>query len=309
MAGTDGVASAFVGLLDSEIVLRGGGLPEPVIFTDLVREGDASYMQLRRRNHSLVRFLTGKGANAALLSDSPTLDTLVALRSAARRAELANLAMDAPAAEIDAGSTDLVQQLGLDRDGPKTQKNRMSRSELRLLPKVVHVTFTRDGFEPWTPRLLLDSDRAVLAIEATTPNFVALYQFVQDDLVVPTERQGGRRKRADRAPRGPADAREYWRGDARGTWLIRKKVDGDTVVPAATATASLSSTALAAAPAHDAKGSPSKGKFRYLSRQGSDEGAPKKKKSMVPRKVVEKTQVADVAGTAPDLCDSFLASL
>ena len=96
----------------------------------------------------------------------------------------------------------------------------MARRARRAMPNVVQVILEREGFDAWTPYILLERDNMAVAMEATAANFAMLGRLVDHDLV-----HGGRKREkfgsqvASRPPpRGPPTAREYF---VRNRWVTK----------------------------------------------------------------------------------------
>jgi len=248
--------ATIIGVLPSEVVLRGGGLPEPVILSGLKVVQGSAYIPLRKEHNELHMYLTGQRQKMRLLQSSPIIGALVALRAAAREQAVASASgIGGP------DEPDLVDDLGLDNgDAPKLPAR---RSRKQVLPETVLVTVERDGFPDWGPRILLDSNRAAVSMEASVDNFRILHQLVSDDLSAagsPIPRKSGAVGGSKRPPRGPQGAREYWRQDTR-RW-VKKVLVKPTGGPGTSS---------------PPKPSPDKRKFRTMIRRPSDEAAPKRR--------------------------------
>jgi len=265
MAASSDVAT---GLLDTEMVLRGGGLSEPVVLGGLKEVDGAYFVTIRKHDTTMHRFLTGKACHASLLTVSPVLDGLASLRASARAREAKGVKEEAPATD----EPDPTELLGLDA-GTRTPKLvRLRRSDLLKFSNIVPVEFKRDGFPTWEVRLLMAAGREAIAMEASAANFSALYAFVQDDLGARVAKASmGRGTTAERAPRGSQGSREYWRKD-RKAWVTRQKVAGDS--PQGTPT----------------KKSSTPPKVRTITRRRSDGPDPKKRRVSA--------RVASTSGTA-----------
>ena len=62
LSGGDGAGGVHTGLDASEMVVRGGRLSEPMLFSNLiVGSGGRRFVRLKKSHNGLCRFLTGKG--------------------------------------------------------------------------------------------------------------------------------------------------------------------------------------------------------------------------------------------------------
>ena len=77
LQGGDEAGGVHTGLAASEMVVRGGRLSEPVLFTNLcVDEEGRRFLRLRKTHEGLCRFLTGKGAWSSPLAGSSVFESL-----------------------------------------------------------------------------------------------------------------------------------------------------------------------------------------------------------------------------------------
>lgn len=241
--------SAAMGLLPGEVVLRGGNLPAPLVLSDLKEVGGKLFFYL---------YKTHKGSNAFLtktpMCQRPLARTLVPERLATlRNSAVAAMLADAPDASAS-GEPDFADLLALDSGSSSSPtKSALKRQQLKqrrnTLPATVEVTLAEEGLAPWTPTVLVERMNKVVAMEATESNFQSLFAYVAHDFGL-----GDRLRQApapaQKPPRGPQHARQYW----TGSHWITKVAEGpatrkNTSLPAAT-------------------------RFRTLKRRGSDEQPP-----------------------------------
>ena len=160
------------GLKTTETVLRGGGLVAPVVVGAGLRVDGMLFWPLRLQDSDLHRFLTGKRVSLRLLNSLPIFEVLARSRAEA----IVKLLLSV---EKDDGEDDPVEELGLDAV-PTCRPRRASKgASKRYLGSHVEITVNVDGFEPWTPRVLLNSCTAAVAIEVTDHNMAMLWRIVQ----------------------------------------------------------------------------------------------------------------------------------
>ena len=105
---------------------------------------------------------------------------------------------------------------------------RLRQKSRKVMPKIVSVTFERDGFEPWVLNVLLERDYMAPAMEFTAANFDMLFRLVDHDLVHgSTRRERYGATRVDKpAPRGPREARQYF---VKDRWVTKIPLEGQEV--------------------------------------------------------------------------------
>ena len=232
---------ASLGLQSGEEVLRGGYLKEPMVLTRLKRVEGRMFMYLLKGGRELLNFLVpleARGRGKRPLANSRVFEDLALLRSQYRNCLNAQDRADRDlASNTPKKSDDLAALLDLDDDvsgvsDPATKiittspnaKWRQAKNARRTMPNIVQVTLEHEGFDAWTPNILLERDNMAVAMEATAANFAMLFRLVDHDLV-----HGGRKREkfgsqvASRPPpRGPPTAREYF---VRNRWLTKIPVE------------------------------------------------------------------------------------
>jgi hypothetical protein len=266
--------AVFVGLQPGEIVLRGGGLPEPVIVSNLLESNGKSFWRLCKRDSILCRYLLGSGYSKmrSRLASRPLWATLESLRAARRQELVKQLAVcdmneEAGAAIVD----DLAADLCLDDDtsarGSTAVSKRKAGRIRKVLPAFSEIEVNCMGSSPWRVNVLMAPFRQAVAIEDTEDNLKKLYELIQKEMNMEDTASDAladiaqaseasivaaepllKQQRAARPPRGPANAREYWRGDRR-RWICKEKL---------------------AIQEDDTSGSPPAKRFRTVTRRPSD---------------------------------------
>ena len=242
-------APVLVGLMPTELVLRGGRLKEPTVLSRLRLEDGCAFAALWKSDPVLNRFLSGTRLSARPLARSSVFNMLAERRNAAYK-EAVREATSSLQGDLQ---DDLADALGLDEEPAKPAAAKGGRRHRRVgkpvsVPRSVVLEIPRSGFVPWRPRVLLDKATCVVSMEATTENFQALFALVADEL------GSGSRPRAEagrsvKPPRGQAGARSYWNAK-EGQW-VQKILQEDPV---------------------DTSAKPFRmRRFRVLKRRGSDE--------------------------------------
>lgn len=175
-----------MGLKPGEMVLRGGMLPGPTVITGVKTVHGCGFMYLWKTSRFLNAFLAGKMSAERPLSCTAVPEALQELREVARHELLRGAVADDASGEAS-GQVDPTAALGFDAPSPaeamlEKRSKRQRPSAKALLPSLVSVTLKKDGFEPWTVRLLLESAQKAVAMEVTVANLTALYLRVQADL-------------------------------------------------------------------------------------------------------------------------------
>ena len=82
--GGDQAGGVYTGLDASEMMIRGGCLPEPTLFTNLIVGSDGRrFLRLRKADDGLCRFLTGKGSYQCPLANTDAFETIRVRRNEA----------------------------------------------------------------------------------------------------------------------------------------------------------------------------------------------------------------------------------
>lgn len=231
-----------LGLKPGEIVLRGGMLPGPTVVPGVKTVNGCGFVYLWKTSRFLNAFLAGKMSADRPLSCTDVPEALQELRELRRHELLRGEGADSASGETS-GKVDPTAALGFDAPAPaealpEKRSRRHRPSAKALLPATVLVTLKKDGFEPWSVRLLLEHAQKAVALEVSVSNLTALYLRVQADLAA------GRKKRArNGAVKGGAEAiagsprrkpRHYGDGSkeysVRNRW-VRKFPAGSAEVP------------------------------------------------------------------------------
>jgi hypothetical protein len=260
-----------VGCQTSEIVVRGGYLKEPRVFTRLQCVNGKAFLMLWKSSRELVAFLSNEPAFKRPLSKTLVFETLASLRHEACRKLLAERAAPvqveaAPGAStddfalslgLDSGSAAIMDEAGpaladvAEESGTKRRKRlRREREKLirRQMPATVEVEYPRDGREPWRVLMLAAGGNVAPAIEATAANLQTLFELVDVQILggdVRRSRFGAGCEEPKKGPHGPQAQRSYWISSLR-RWVTK-------------------------IPAENIEGKPYKRRFRTLTRRSSDE--------------------------------------
>ena len=244
------------------------------MLTRLKRVEGRMFMYLLKGGRELLNFLVpleARGRGKRPLANTTVFEDLALLRGQCRNRLKAQDQADRDlASNTPKKSADLAALLDLDDDvsgvsdlatkritTSPNAKWRVAQRARRAMPNIVQVTLEREGFEAWTPNLLLERDNRAVAMEATAANFAMLFRLVDHDLV-----HGGRKREkfgsqvASRPPpRGPPTAREYF---VRNRWV--------TKIPVQTPGAS-----------SQTHGASSRVRFRTLKKRKTEEGTTRPK--------------------------------
>ena len=188
---------------------------------------------LRQQDSDLHRFLTGKRVSLRLLNSLPIFEALARGRAEAIVKLLSSVEKD------DAEDDDPVGELGLDAVPTRRPRMAIRVATKRYSGTHAEIAVNVDGFEPWTPRILLNACSAAVAIEVTDQSLATLWRIaqVQRGRVVPEPRPV-----AEKPPRGAQGSRVYWRGDRR-RWILKCLRDEESQTMPRRGRAASSSTA------------------------------------------------------------------
>lgn len=222
-----------LGCSPSELVLRGGLLPKPVILTNVKFIGDKPFLHLWKGHPAICKFLTGVSSCRRPLSNSSVFEALQKLKNV-KFQDLVKQARDGHTEPESQDAVDFVDQLGLDAPEAKASptKSRRAVSASRLLaqlPSFASVAY--DHQDGWEPMLLMEAASKAPAIEATAENMQMLFNLVASELAVGTTKEtklGVDAPGPRRAPRGPAGARQYF---IRNRWVTKIKSLEDGAAP------------------------------------------------------------------------------
>ena len=191
LSGGDSAGGVHTGLDASEMVVRGGWLSEPTLFSNLIvgSDGKKRFVRLRKSHEGLCRFLTGRGSRTSPLASTTVFETLRARRDEKLQA-LAAACFDGPKASEAGGEEaeeDPMALLGIDepeafepvQKPPSRAIKRMREcAALHQLPATLSI-----GLEPGLEFLVLsETGSAAPAIELTASSLWDLFRLVNADL-------------------------------------------------------------------------------------------------------------------------------
>ena len=175
LSGGDSAGGVHTGLDASEMVVRGGRLSEPSLFSNLIVGSDGKrFLRLWKTHEGLCRFLTGKGSWTSPLASTTVFETLRARRDERLQALAAAFfeGLEASASGVEGDEDDRMALLGIDeptafepvQKGPPRAIKRMCKgAALQQLSATVSV-----GLEPGFDFLVLsEASSCVPAIELT----------------------------------------------------------------------------------------------------------------------------------------------
>lgn len=191
------------GLEPTELVLRGGELKGPLVVHGIILVDGVQFFELRKTDKVLMNFLSRRAAFHRPLAKCGVFGKMVDGRNGKYRELLAAILNAEPEGEGGEPTKDdqAVDDLDLDgSDGEPGCKNpnvvrgsrKKGRAARKLLPRSASVTFQRPGRTDWTVVLAMTGPQKAVAMEATTANFKALYEWVQDDLAESGEPDQGK---------------------------------------------------------------------------------------------------------------------
>jgi hypothetical protein len=214
--------SVSVGLLDTEIVLRGGYLLRPEILTNIRLVDDRKFVPLWKSCPVLNKFLTSNCYSKHPLKGCTFFNAMKVLREQKR----ADISAEWRRVGTENIEKDKADDLGLEAE-PVVRGRRRSRAiPKHTLPKYVEITMLSGGLGRWTLTVLLESQAAAIVMEASQLNFDKLAACVHKELGVPSGRAKSVRKPINAAfsPRGPKTAREYF-SKSKNQWFRNTKTD------------------------------------------------------------------------------------
>jgi hypothetical protein len=199
------------GVAETELVVRGGYLKAPEVFTQLKLVDGSKFMYLVKSSHQLSKFLSREATHKRPLAKTDVFERLQKLRDDRYRAFLVGEG-DGPGAPTEA---DPCEQLCLDSivatSPAKLPPRRLLSSLRQQVPSQAEVVMPRQGQEPWRVTVLLERATKAVAIEATSANLHALFELVDNDLTCNVTRR--KRYGADATsrpiPHGPKECRKY----------------------------------------------------------------------------------------------------
>ena len=234
LGGGDGAGGVHTGLDASEMVVRGGRLSEPRLFSNLIVGSEGKrFLRLKKCHEGLCRFLTGKGAWTSPLASTTVFETLRARRDEKLDA-LAAVCFDRLEASASGGEDeeDPMARLGIDeaeafepvQAGPSRAIKRMRKGAALQRFDAIAV-----GLEPGYEFLVLSEKGSdAPAIELTASSLWHLFRAVNAESEVaerpPRGEKASRQGKAPgREPRGPAGKRQYWDGKKQ-RWVQKEKL-------------------------------------------------------------------------------------
>ena len=208
-------------LADNEVMLRGGHLEGPIVYTLAFPAGGKTFLPLWKTDPVLTRFLTPGSLNGNPLAGTTLFEKIVEVRRVACGEALATPA--------PADQRDKADDLGLDEPGAPQSKRRHRRGAHLPTPTAVEITVPDVAGGPW--RLWVAWPRhpgAAPAMEATAHNVQRLLAAVSADLAENTRRERSKNVYEDR--RGETGEREYLltvtnaKGASKQVWRKRKRL-------------------------------------------------------------------------------------
>ena len=222
LSGGDDAGGVHIGLDASEMIVRGGRLSEPLMFSNLVVGGDGKrFLRFRKTHDGLCRFLTSKGSYTCPLASTMVFETLRARRDEQVQ-DLARSSFDGPPGMVpdeEKGEDDPMARAmaifevaasePVHRGPPRAIKRMRMSAFLQQSSATVTV-----GLEPGFEFVVFaEASHFVPAIEVTASSLWNLFQLVNRDLestAKPPRRAKVRHQDgAGREPRGPHGKREY----------------------------------------------------------------------------------------------------
>ena len=240
LSGGDIAGGVHTGLDASEMIVRGGRLSEPLMFSNLVVGSDGKrFLRLKKTHDGLCRFLTGKGSYTCPLASTMVFETLRARRDEQVQ-DLARSSFDGPPGIVpdeEKGEDDpmapAVAVFELAASGPVHRGPPRAIKRLRmscLLQSSANITV---GLESGLELVVLaEASHLAPAIEVTASSLWSLLRLVNRDLesiAKPSRRAKVRVQEGDgrepRGPRGPFRKREYW-DQTKHRW-VQKELQSD----------------------------------------------------------------------------------
>ena len=217
------------GLIDGEIVLRGGLLPKPIVFADLETIDGRLFCKLSHRSSALVLFLTGQSVCKHPMAHSCLQEVFLQLRHE-RVLEMLCSPSGAPQEEAAVDELDL-------EDGVESKPGASTPCPKRLcgLKRAVRAQhpFVTIAFPVGIATVHIRVATAITlaqppSFEATQDNFDAIFKWFAEEAPVRAEKAAASRSFLPRtAQHPPADcsgARKYFRGD-KGVFIVKRKLD------------------------------------------------------------------------------------
>ena len=230
-----------------QIVLRGGCLQVPHLFTELELVNGLQFITLDKTSDGLCLYLTGAKAKEYPLKHVDVFDYMqktmikhcnAIMAEHKRRVEAAMQQEKACASQPQTAEMDKIvkktivpkkKEKGFGRD---THKKRL----LNALPAVGVVNMSRGATE-WHPLCVIRTGTKNVMMQSTTDNFTKLFELVRKCLdeqaalkesgVQTPVRTLRRRKSNPHHPRGPPGAREYY-CKSKGIWVTKTRKEVTT---------------------------------------------------------------------------------
>jgi hypothetical protein len=227
-----------LGLLPSEIVLRGGGLKKPTVLTDIEVVDSRPFFRLRKSDPVLSAFLGAGAPCRRAMAKTNVVEALCEARCH-QQAQLNKALLEGnEGAEAQGGPAVQPQFDDLDLDGPPSpgkpspKRSKKKQALVRQLPRTLVLEMEMPDGQPWRPVVLLEAANKAPCIEATAANFHALFHWSSTNFDV-----GGVRRAPYGHQRGDHDSKrpkvysdgskEYW---INGRWKRIWKDGSNNVV-------------------------------------------------------------------------------
>lgn len=210
--------TCVVGLLDDEIVLRGGNLSRPTVLSKLIVVDGKRFVRLARNSKTIREFLCPGGKGVAWAAARSVFEDIAALRLQF----VQNFLRGEPASRQEVTQEiDQVEQLGLDAADSGTnqplglvpnRRRKAARVIMKQMPSYFEARLPRAGHPDWCSNLLVKTGNTAASIEASGRNLQTLLEIVAAKGLRQAEDGDERapKKVSSRSPRGEVGAREYW---------------------------------------------------------------------------------------------------
>jgi len=224
------------GVLDHQIVLRGGHLTKPHLFTDLAVVGDLKFITMSKSSEGLCLYLTGKKPLAHPLKHVHVFDDMQKKMIEFCNAAIAKSMAKIAAARVRGDTSEMDKLVKPTMFKPKQGFGRSHKTRvLNALPEIGRVNMSMDGTE-WHPECMIRPGQINVAVHASIDNFIKLFEIVNrrlqahktlEDAGVHTPTRKLRRTRSNpHHPKGPPEAREVYI-KSKG-WVVVTHKDGVT---------------------------------------------------------------------------------
>ena len=208
------------GVLDHQIVLRGGHLTKPHLFTDIAVVGDLKFIPMSKSSEGLCLYLTGKKPSAHPLKHVHVFDDMQKKMIEFCNVAIAKSMAKIAAARVRGDTSEMDKIVKPTMFKPKQGFGRSHKTRvLNALPEIGRVNMSMDGTE-WHPECMIRPGQINVAVHASIDNFIKLFEIVNrrlqahktlEDAGVHTPTRKLRRTRSNpHHPKGPPEAREVY---------------------------------------------------------------------------------------------------